>query len=67
MYEEYNNLINSLYNEKTEGDTKSKKNKKNTKINIKSDINRYYERDDFAHLLNKKLNVFSKKKKKRKR
>ena len=58
IYKKYNNLINLLYEEKTEGDIKSKKNKKNQKFTIKSDINRYYERDEFAHLLNKNIKDF---------
>ena len=42
LYKKYNELINCLY-----------KNYTNTKENnIKSDINRYYERDEFAFMLN---------------
>ena len=66
IYKKYNELINSLYNEKTEGDIKSKKNKKSTKINIQSDINRYYDRDEFAHLLNKNIKDFFQKDKEKK-
>ena len=54
-YKKYNNLINLLYDEKAEG---AKKNKKSSKFTIKSDINRYYERDEFAHLLNKNIKDF---------
>jgi hypothetical protein len=64
LYKKYNLLINDLYKE----DTKlheSKKDKDDIFHNIKNDINRYYERDEFAMNLNKNINKFFENRKKR--
>ena len=54
IYKEYNKLINSLYEESAKGPKKSK----GDDNDIKSDINRYYERDEFAFILNKNIKDF---------
>ena len=54
LYKEYNNLVNKLYEE----DPKVPKKKKENDNSIKSDINRYLERDEFAFMLNKLIKEF---------
>ena len=54
LYKKYNKLINSLYEESAKGPKKSK----DDGNNIKGDINRYYERDEFAFMLNKNIKDF---------
>ena len=53
LYKKYNNLINLLYIE----DTKDKKSQDDDN-NIKIDINRYYDKDEFAFILNKNIKAF---------
>ena len=48
-------LINFLYEENID---EGKKNKKKKKDDIKSEINSYYERDEFALMLNKNIKDF---------
>ena len=59
LYKEYNQLINDLY-EKHAITNEHKNSKDNQDIysTIKSDINIYYERDEFAFLLNKNIKLF---------
>ena len=54
LYKKYTKLINSLYEESSKGPKKSK----NDSDSIKTDINRYYERDEFAFMLNKNIKDF---------
>ena len=54
LYKKYNKLINKLYEE----DPKTPKKKKENDNSIKSDINRYLERDEFAFMLNKLIKEF---------
>jgi len=58
LFREYNDLINTLYPD--EGKIKESKKKHKETINqiIKSNINRYYERDEFAFQLNKNIKEF---------
>jgi hypothetical protein len=51
LYKKYNHLVKELY----EGETKLLKNEKERINVIKTDINRYYERDEFAFMLNKNI------------
>ena len=55
LYKKYNNLINSLY----------EKNEKKKKEDIKSEINGYLERDEFASYLNKNIKQLFEKEKDR--
>ena len=59
LYKEYNKLINYLY----EGDIKNHKYDIHIDF-IKKDINIYYERDEFAFILNKNIKEFFEKNKK---
>ena len=54
LYKDYNDLVNTLYEE----DPKGLKKKKEDGRNIKNDINRYLERDEFAFMLNKLIKEF---------
>ena len=54
LYKKYNHLVKELY----EGETKLLKNEKERINDIKTDINRYYERDEFAFMLNKNIKDF---------
>ena len=64
LYKSYNNLINNLFpDNKKKNENKSDKD--DTFYNIKSDINRYYERDEFAFMLNKNIKDFFEKDKKK--
>ena len=63
LFKKYNKLINDLFDENINEDSKVKKIKKKKKDEIKFDINNYYERDEFAILLNKNLKDFFKKNK----
>ena len=56
VYKDYNNLVNELY-EKEPKDSKKKKVDGINK-NIKVDINRYFERDEFAFMLDKLIKEF---------
>ena len=56
LYKKYNKLVNSLYGEETKG--KTSKIKKDDTDNIKKDIKRYYDRDEFAFVLNKNVKDF---------
>ena len=62
LFKKYNKLINFLYEENIE---EGKKNKKKKKDDIKSEINSYYERDEFALILNKNIKEFFEKDKDR--
>ena len=64
LYKNYNTLINKLYKDNAKKN-ENKKNKDDIYSNIKSDINRYYERDEFAFLLNKNIKEFFEKNKKK--
>ena len=57
VYKEYNKLINELYRDIPKI-SESKKNKDDIRQAIKSDINRYYERDEFGFILNKNIKEF---------
>ena len=63
LYKKYNKLIDFLFGD----DTNSQKYKKSKdeNNNIKNDINRYYERDEFAFMLNKNIKEFFEKNKDR--
>ena len=54
LYKDYNDLVNTLYEE----DPKGIKKKKEDVRNIKNDINRYLERDEFSFMLNKLIKEF---------
>ena len=58
LFKKYNKLINDLFDEDINEDSKVKKIKKKKKDEIKFDINNCYERDEFAILLNKNLKDF---------
>ena len=58
LLREYNNLINILFPEETKSLEPKKKKKENTNLNIKENINRYFERDAFAFILNKNIKDF---------
>ena len=62
LFKKYNKLINFLYEENIE---EGKKNKNKKKDDIKSEINSYYERDEFALILNKNIKEFFEKDKDR--
>ena len=57
LYKKYKALINSLY-EKNENINYPKKNEDDIFQNIKNDINSYYERDEFAVILNRLITNF---------
>jgi hypothetical protein len=60
LFKKYKELINDLFKEeakKTESN-KKKKDEKDISSNIKNDINRYYERDEFAFILNRNIKDF---------
>ena len=59
LYKKYNQLIKELY----QHDTKLSKKEKERINDIKTDINRYYERDEFAFLLNKNIRDYFEKNK----
>ena len=60
LYKKYNRLVQELYTEETNFTKEEKK-----KIfNIKADIKRYYQRDEFAFMLDKNIKDFFEKKKK---
>ena len=52
LYKEYNTLVSNLYK------VEPKDPKKKEKDSIKNDINRYFERDEFAFMLNKLIKEF---------
>jgi len=60
LFKKYKNLINSLYKEEAKNSELNKKKKDNKDINsiIINDINRYYERDEFAFILNRNIKDF---------
>jgi len=60
LFKKYKNLINSLYKEEAKNSESNKKKKDNKDINsiIINDINRYYERDEFAFILNRNIKDF---------
>ena len=60
IFKEYNNLINNLFKDDTNDDKNNKDNKVKNKVDdiIKSDINKYYERDEFAFILNKNIREY---------
>ena len=58
LFKKYHKLINFLYEENIEEDSKNKKNKKKKKDDIKTEINSFYERDEFALILNKNIKDF---------
>ena len=60
LFKKYKNLINSLYKKEDKyykSNTKKKDNKDIISIII-NDVNRYYERDEFAFILNKNIKDF---------
>jgi len=59
LYKKYNGLINDL----SEQNVEDKKNNNKLNADIKDDINRYLERDEFAFILNKNINDYFKKNK----
>ena len=61
-FREYNNLINILFPEETKSLEKKKK-RENTNQNIIENINRYFEKDVFAFILNKNIKNFFEKEK----
>jgi hypothetical protein len=60
LFKKYKNLINNLYKEEAKNSESNKKKKDNKDINsiIINDINRYYERDEFAFILNRNIKDF---------
>ena len=65
LYKKYNSLIDFLYEAIPKEESKDKKNKKKKKDDIKNEINSYYERDEFALILNKNIKGFFEKEKDR--
>ena len=61
-FREYNNLINILFPEETKS-LEPKKKRENTNQNIIENINRYFEKDVFAFILNKNIKNFFEKEK----
>ena len=61
-FREYNNLINILFPEETKS-LEPKKKRENTNQNIIENINRYFEKDVFALILNKNIKNFFEKEK----
>ena len=61
-FREYNNLINILFPEETKS-LEPKKKIENTNQNIIENINRYFEKDVFALILNKNIKNFFEKEK----
>ena len=57
-FREYNNLINILFQS-----LEPKKKRENTNQNIIENINRYFEKDVFAFILNKNIKNFFEKEK----
>ena len=62
-FREYNNSINIFFPEETKSLEPKKKKKENTNLNIKENINRYFEKDVFAFILNKNIKNFFEKEK----
>jgi len=60
LFKKYKNPINYLYKEEDKNikSNKKKKDEKDISNNIKRDINRYYERDEFAFILNRNIKDF---------
>ncbi len=60
LFKKYKYLINNLYKEEAKNSESNKKKKDNKDINsiIINDINRYYERDEFAFILNRNIKYF---------
>ena len=59
LFKKYNELIIFLYEQKNSNEgSKETKIKKKKKEEIKNDINRYYDRDEFAFMLNKNIKGF---------
>ena len=60
LFKKYKNLINNLYKEEAKNSESNKKKKDIKDINsiIINDINRYYERDEFAFILNRNIKDF---------
>ena len=57
LFKKYKNLINDLYKEEAKNSESIKKKKDIISIII-NDVNRYYERDEFAFILNKNIKDF---------
>lgn len=58
LYKKYNQLVKELYEQEIKLSNKEKE-----RINdIKNDINRYYERDEFAFMLNRNIKDYFEKK-----
>ena len=58
VYKEYNELINNLYdNRANKNEHKSSRDQEDIYSIIKNDINVYFERDEFAFLLNKNIKL----------
>ena len=60
LFKKYKNLINELYKEEVKNLESNKKKKDNKDIIsiIINDVNRYYERDEFAFILNRNIKDF---------
>jgi len=60
LFKKYKNLINDLYKEEAKNyeSNKKKKDEKDIDNIIINDINRYYERDEYAFILNKNIKNF---------
>ena len=60
LFKKYKHLINELYKEegKNSESNKKKKDDKDIRNIIKNDINRYYDRDEFAFTLNRNIKDF---------
>ena len=63
IFKKYNRLINILYEENIDKNTNSEKFKKKEIDDIKIDINKYYDKDEFAFALNKNIKTFIEKNK----
>jgi hypothetical protein len=63
LFREYNALINTLYPDEGKIQESKKKHKENISQIIKNEINRYYERDEYAFILNNNIKNFFKIKK----
>jgi len=55
LFREYNTLINKLYKDEGEIQESKKTKKENISQIIKKEINRYYDRDEFAFILNQNI------------